>query len=735
MILFRVLVLRPHTLFLPSFSSEPLSLELVLTYLCFLTFDFSFGGSQRTDFFTMYQSLLDAHTTYYLPSGYGAVYYTTPFAVKSKVVDGSQKFYTGEPPYPFELWVKVCGSSCAYDETMEGWEISAINGTDVATYIKSFSLGGGTYYDDGVRANSFISGSLWGQSSLTYNAMPPENFTVTLINPSTSESTTMTLPFAFGGTYTGWSRASMITANAYSSSKKRSHELFAERQLLDALHERAGELRKRSVADETLEADLRRVTAAISELSLNLERFRVDTILAKRMLRTEGVKALEENRLPFIPSPRERMEDVLRLQQALWSRKLKPSSAKKDFVTYHKASGAQTKGQRKDTPTAVEASVIPGDESEWTMRTTYNNPGYENYFEALSAYYGNYRNVSVLRLASFTTSDGYWTSAVKAAVAGRSSYSLSGNLIIDVTGNGGGLVCLNYATMAYLINAWSDLSQIYGSDIVYSEYDLRESEILKLLYQGGDLDYTDAYSPINGSALRTAYYTKPTSRTIGSKTSSYTQAFNWNPCGKSNAYFGTPSQYFDKIIVLTDGRCGSSCAYFLTQLRENDKVRVVSYGGLYGEPLATSSFAGGNVYTWDYVRSVVTSAPANPFSSYVAFNVRANYSPSKYPATPRQFDRLEADWYLPIWDSFWRYYNADNYNTTARYALYESVLPLFDDVPSGLPAVAKNASPSTETSEPPTTSSETSEPTSGTAQLGITIFAALLALVAIIFVL
>lgn len=676
----------------------------------------------------MFQSLLDAHTTYYLPSGYGAVYYATPFAVKSKVVDGEQKFYTGEPPYPYALWVKVCGSDCAYTESMEGWEISQLNGTAVPTYIKSFSRGGGTYYDDGVRANSFIAGDLWGQSSLTYNAMPPENFTVTLINPDTSATVTMTLPFAFGGTYSGWNRAAMIKANAYASSSKRSHELFAERQLLDALHERAGDLRKRS---DSYEGDLDRVTAAITELSLNLERIRVDTITATAMLRREGVKAMEESRLPFIPSPRERMEDVLRLQRALFSI---PNRAHKQSSSYSSTSSAH-KSQRKSATSTVEAAVLTGDESEWTMRTTYSNPSsYPNYFEALSAYYGSYRNTSVLRLASFSTSDGYWVQSVKGVVTGRSTYKLNGNLIIDVSENGGGSVCLNYDTLAYLVKAWADLSVMNGSDIVYSLYDLRESELLKLLYQFGDLDYSDAINKTDGSYLGTTYYTNPTSRTIGSKTSNYTQVFNWNPCGTSNLYFGTPSQYFDKIIVLTDGRCGSSCAYFVSQLRENNKVRIVSYGGLYGEPLATSSFAGGNVYTWDYVRSVVTTVPANPYSSYVAFNVRENFSPASYPSTPRQFERLEADWYLPIWDSLWRFYNADNYNTTARYSLYESILPLFDEIPSGLPG-ASNATTSPSTSYSASTpSSNVGEPTGYANGTRNSLLATLVAIILMVFV-
>ena len=633
---------------------------------------------------TAFQGLMDANTVYYLPNGYGAVYYTTPFAIKSKVVGGEQKFYAGQPPYPFELWVQVCGASCAYSESMQGWEISTLNGVDVPSFIKSFSRGGGTYYDDGVRANALIAGFLFGQSSLTLNNMPDETFVATLINPTTSEQVEMTLPFAFGGSASGWSRTAMINANTYSNTK-RSHELFAERQLLDALHARAGDLHKRGISSS--DSDSQRVDTAITELTMNLERIRVDTLLTQATLRRDGAKALEENRLPFIPSPRERLEDVMRLHQALWNNKANNQTLSETIESHE----APKRRSTLSTNSATEASVIPGDPSKWKMYTTVPSSS-PNYFEALPAYCGSYRGTSVLRLASFTTATSYWTESVTNAVNRRQINGLNDNLIIDVTNNGGGSVCLNYHTMSYLVNAWTDLSRVYGEDILYSEYDIRRSDVLASLYENNLLD-ADAFNTTTGASLGMSYYNNPTSRTIGSGTSSYTQGFNWNPCGTANLYFAEASYHFDKIIVMTDGRCGASCAYFVTQLRENDKVRLVSYGGIYGEPLATSSFAGGNALNWDFLRSTIPGAVGNPYSSYASFNLRANYSPGKYPGTPRQFERLEADWYLPLWDSFFRFYNADNYNTTARFALYESVLPLFDQMPGNLTRIEAPPSP------------------------------------------
>lgn len=81
----------------------------------------------------------------------------------------------------------------------------------------------------------------------------------------------------------------------------------------------------------------------------------------------------------------------------------------------------------------------------------------------------------------------------------------------------------------------------------------------------------------------------------------------------------------------------------------------------------------------------VAAMPPSPFTSYIAFNARQNCADGSYPAVPRQFQRLEADWYLPFWD-------VNAYNATAIYDLYESVLPLFADMPAGL--ARSGASPS-----------------------------------------
>ena len=656
---------------------------------------------------------MDAHTVYDLPNGYGSVYFATPFSVRSRVVTGVQRFFTGVSPYPFALWVSVCGANCPFNTSMYGWEITAINGASVFDFIKSFSRGSGTYYDEGARANAFISGFLWGQSSLAYNPMPPPTFNVTLTAPSTHHTTTITLPFAFGGSYGAWNRTSMMNANRHSNSARGSagpHELFSERLLLDSMHQHYSNLRKRSNYRQDELAD---VEASISELTLYLEQIRVDLLHAKAILHRDGFKALlDDGTLPFIPSPRQRVEHVLSLQQALWAHDM-DFSVKEEANEDYLAAESITLPQfaRSSSISAGIRPIIRGNSSYWKLHTQYkgitSTP--TNYFESLSAYYGSYRNTSILRLHSFSHRDGHWVESMKNATSKREENGLNDNLIIDVTNNGGGSVCLNFDSLSYLVNAWSNFTAVAGSDTLFSVYDIRKSEMLAALYDAGIFHKTDAFNISTGAFLGTSYYCNSVNRTIGTKTSAYTQPFIWHPCGKINHHFPNISSYhFDKIIILTDGRCGSSCAYFVSQLREADKVRIVSYGGLHNQPMSSVAFAGGNVFSWSYIESVASNLPENPYSSYIAVSVRENFSFDKYPDVPRQFVRLEADWHLPIWNSLWRFYNAPNVNITARYALYESILPLFDEMPSGLPRAPRFATvvpdnePYIETSDPST---------------------------------
>jgi hypothetical protein len=55
------------------------------------------------------------------------------------------------------------------------------------------------------------------------------------------------------------------------------------------------------------------------------------------------------------------------------------------------------------------------------------------------------------------------------------------------------------------------------------------------------------------------------------------------------------SHLVTEVAVITDGTCGSTCSNFASQLYLNNIATTITYGGIKGEPLDTTSFNGGNI--------------------------------------------------------------------------------------------------------------------------------------------
>lgn len=126
--------------------------------------------------------------------------------------------------------------------------------------------------------------------------------------------------------------------------------------------------------------------------------------------------------------------------------------------------------------------------------------------------------------------------------------------------------------------------------------------------------------------------------------------------------------------------------------------------------METSSFAGGEVVNWN---ADVTSY----FGGYgvdwinfftTAMDVTFNFLESYLDGdtVPRQFRRMEADWHLSYWDPLLtkQNYTLGSFDYNVLSNLYASVVPLFDQMPSGLPsATPPSSSPSTSPSGTPST--------------------------------
>jgi hypothetical protein len=109
----------------------------------------------------------------------------------------------------------------------------------------------------------------------------------------------------------------------------------------------------------------------------------------------------------------------------------------------------------------------------------------------------------------------------------------------------------------------------------------------------------------------------------------------------------------DKVVVLTDGTCGSTCAAFTKIAQEANLATFVGLGGLWGEGMDVSSFAGGFVCNVDILTNMAKKI-GEGFPQFVTnqrwqFDWAVWYS-QRFPGRPAQFTEQQPDFRVPFWD-------------------------------------------------------------------------------------
>ena len=192
--------------------------------------------------------------------------------------------------------------------------------------------------------------------------------------------------------------------------------------------------------------------------------------------------------------------------------------------------------------------------------------------------------------------------AVKAAVDYGQAQGIN-NLIIDLTGNGGGAVCLSVATRIALFPGYAANPGLASCP---SDYRLSTSfnyasvayyfNIGNEVPQCGTTAFTD-----------NSWYNPTANHVRGGLTSPYTNSnlFGLNCFNAGNMLYSNPmylnwtsTWFFSKVIAVTDGTCGSACCQFLSEAMADGTITAISYGGRPDSVTDTSSFCGGNVEDW-----------------------------------------------------------------------------------------------------------------------------------------
>jgi hypothetical protein len=622
--------------------------------------------------------LLDAHAVYFVPAGYRLFATNRAFSLVSRVVNGTQQYFAAASRISATLYSSLCECDLNLDD-FYGRRIIAIDDLPVESFLSIYAASAGYYLDASARLNLVLAAnSPFPFQAMSFIAMPADEIRITF------EGDLVGYRFKNFATtsQTVSSTARIIELNTPAKTSKRDGSTDASN--LDSL------LIDEEAVLSLLKGQIERSQA--SEAHLDRSKKSMDVLQANVKLARAKISSNVKREMSLAPA--------IRHQQIM--------EAWGNFLAAENGASLDLPASipRGDSEFVVSAAVEAEINSTIISMTEGNPEHLTSYTETGAISYWSYDEVSVLKLKSFSPSGesdkafADFTKVMETVGNGRGTNGLNKNLIIDVSGNGGGYVCLSYFALSYLVRDWNKASLTGdANNILFSPYDVRQSAYTDDLFAKGYWGSAqEEVSPATRKPLGPAFYTERVQRTYGPATSNYSQEFLWNLCAADVYKASAKSLVFDKILVITDGRCGSACSYFITKLRTANKVRVLSYGGKYQAPMDTSAFSGGNVHQWtpwlaeikDESKISIDWGTPLPTTALATFNFREMYNPGD--TIPRQFRRLPADWTLPYWDPLRAGSDLSNAQTKAILSqLYASALPLFDQIPSGLLGKNKSA--------------------------------------------
>mmetsp|Transcript_24457 Transcript_24457/g.40746 ORF Transcript_24457/g.40746 Transcript_24457/m.40746 type:complete len:304 (+) Transcript_24457:582-1493(+) len=268
-----------------------------------------------------------------------------------------------------------------------------------------------------------------------------------------------------------------------------------------------------------------------------------------------------------------------------------------------------------------------------------------------------------MKVASFSPSAPTYIDAW-AGFLGEAQQCLSAEfdmVVVDVMQNGGGYVCLGLRLIELLVEEYeADHTK------VQMKYDLPHSPLMDTYVEVVDAPDPypdpDAVEQILNPATQESYkngreyYYPGRHVTMGGVQSWRTNLFTLD-CREAEAMPADgfkPARFMppEKLLILTDGTCGSTCAAFTKIPQEAGKATFVGAGGIWGDSMDVSSFAGGFVCNPDYLSNIATwsntTFPQFATNQRWQFGWAAWYS-SKLPSRPAQFTEQDPDYREAFW--------------------------------------------------------------------------------------
>ncbi|KAG9126864.1 hypothetical protein FRC07_001649 [Ceratobasidium sp. 392] len=182
-------------------------------------------------------------------------------------------------------------------------------------------------------------------------------------------------------------------------------------------------------------------------------------------------------------------------------------------------------------------------------------------------------------------------------------------LIVDVTGNGGGYICLGL----FLINALAGTNFGYpGFESAMRAGPLARKIVASDIAQGINYMF---YSPNQWAFLNNTpqpanynYMEPPTTFRINGVKDTVSKRIH-DICTPYNV--ALPTEKFlpaSKIIIVGNGECASTCALFTAEAYEKLGIKVATFGGNPGQPMNFNGLAGNQVLEWPDLDSEIKTA-------------------------------------------------------------------------------------------------------------------------------
>ncbi|CAA7259117.1 unnamed protein product [Cyclocybe aegerita] len=204
----------------------------------------------------------------------------------------------------------------------------------------------------------------------------------------------------------------------------------------------------------------------------------------------------------------------------------------------------------------------------------------------------------VLALGSFSAKN--FTLFGSSLLAGLQKLKADGaqRLIVDVTNNGGGYICIAHWLHRIIIGPKKSTEPQAGLDSTARAGPLAQL-IVQTIVDGGDPEELLSYNPIQWTNAthhpfsNSSDWLKPVQVTINGHEDAFSQRlgqecqpFRWDPPDR-------PLFKPKDVLIVSNGRCASSCSLFSITMAKEDGVKTTVFGGKSGVPQEYCGTVGG----------------------------------------------------------------------------------------------------------------------------------------------